>query len=358
MILNEDFIKLYEELSDLNESRADTQKLIDFAGDELASRFFAIKNRLKAPENDLYYWIKNKTPEELALALDKLENTKSNTQLRKDAVEGGELVCESDHWKVYHITTFEASQYYGRDTKWCITGINNWGDKYWNQYTRRGLQFYFLISKDNYDPRGTISKIALAIYPDGKKCEVYNQRDAVIPLAGIPHLDEINIPGVSLEDIENPIYCFDCEKPLNNDEIWLGVQNEAYCEECFKYTYFKCAECGRTFYKRYFIEDENENCFCHDCDSGFDLLNTATQGFYYKLDAPKLNIMGIAINANETLRRLINYLDTITTGDRRLIDVVIINNATGEIIYQSEDLSTITSSKIADDIKKALDASV
>ena len=56
-----DFIKLYEELSILNEAKADKQKLIDFAGPDLAARFEANKKKLKAPENDLYYWIKNKT---------------------------------------------------------------------------------------------------------------------------------------------------------------------------------------------------------------------------------------------------------------------------------------------------------
>lgn len=49
------FIDLYETLSSLEESKADTQRLIDFAGEDLAKRFEEIKQRLKAPENDLYY---------------------------------------------------------------------------------------------------------------------------------------------------------------------------------------------------------------------------------------------------------------------------------------------------------------
>lgn len=55
MFLNEEFMQIYEELTELNEAKADTQKLIDFAGEDLANRFLAVKNRLKAPENDLYY---------------------------------------------------------------------------------------------------------------------------------------------------------------------------------------------------------------------------------------------------------------------------------------------------------------
>ena len=62
--------KLYEEQTAfLMESKADTQNLINFAGVELASRFFSVKNKLKAPENDLYYWIKNKTVGDLTFIL-------------------------------------------------------------------------------------------------------------------------------------------------------------------------------------------------------------------------------------------------------------------------------------------------
>ena len=50
-----EFLELYEELSALNEGKVDTQRLVDFAGQELADRFLAIRNKLKSPENDLYY---------------------------------------------------------------------------------------------------------------------------------------------------------------------------------------------------------------------------------------------------------------------------------------------------------------
>ena len=166
MFLNKDFLNLYEEFSEINESKADTLKLVNFAGEDLANRFLAVKNRLTAPENDLYYWIKNKTPEELESAISSLENTRTKTQVKKELSEvGAELVDETEHWKVYHITTFEAAQKYGRDTKWCITGIDGYGDKYWKEYTEdAGVNFYFLITKGAYDPRGTDSKFALALY--------------------------------------------------------------------------------------------------------------------------------------------------------------------------------------------------
>jgi hypothetical protein len=40
------------------------------------------------------------------------------TQIKKEISENGaELIDETDLWKVYHITTYEAAQKYGRDTK-------------------------------------------------------------------------------------------------------------------------------------------------------------------------------------------------------------------------------------------------
>jgi hypothetical protein len=139
----------HSNVNNLFEAKADTQRLIDFAGEDIANRFLAVKDKLKSPENDLYYWIKNKTVDELKQAISAAENTKSNTQMKKDiADQGAELVADTAHWRVYHITTFAASQKYGRDTQWCITGVNNYGDKYWKDYTKRGVEFYFLITKD------------------------------------------------------------------------------------------------------------------------------------------------------------------------------------------------------------------
>jgi hypothetical protein len=173
----------------LTEAKADTQHLIDFAGEDIANRYLAIKNKLKAPENDLYYWIKNKTPEDLAQFITGIEGSKSKTQIKKDiADQGAELVCDTEHWKVYHITTFEASQKYGRDSQWCITGVNNYGDQYWRDYTSRGVKFYFAIAKQNYDPRGTDSKFAFAVYPAelDNNIELFDQQDNRAELEEIP----------------------------------------------------------------------------------------------------------------------------------------------------------------------------
>lgn len=92
-----EFLDLYNELSTLNEAKADAQRLVAFAGQKLADKFLAIRNKLKSPENDLYYWIKNKTPGELEAFIKEREATKSNTQLKKEVAEqGAELIEETD----------------------------------------------------------------------------------------------------------------------------------------------------------------------------------------------------------------------------------------------------------------------
>jgi flagellar hook-basal body complex protein FliE len=236
MFLNEEFLEIYEELSELNEAKADTQKLIDFAGEDLANRFLAIKNSLKGAEKDLYYWIKNKTVDELEQTVISAESAKANKQIAKEITDqGAKLVCTSEHWTVYHITSFEASQKYGRDTKWCITGVNNWGDIYWNEYKSKGVDFYFLITNDKYDPRGYDSKFALAIYPDGIHYEAFDQKDGQIILEDIKYIDEIKIPGVDLWSLDSlGVRCSVCNDFLFNGEENEDSFGEYYCDQCWE----------------------------------------------------------------------------------------------------------------------------
>ena len=58
----------------LEEAKEDQQRLIHFAGNSLAKRFFDLKNKngLKSPENDIYYWLK-KTPLELETRVTEIE---------------------------------------------------------------------------------------------------------------------------------------------------------------------------------------------------------------------------------------------------------------------------------------------
>lgn len=383
MFLNENFLQIWEELSELNEAKADTQKLIDFAGQELADRFLAVKNKLKSPENDLYYWIKNKSSEELEQAVDKAENTKSNTQVKKEVDQGAKLVCSSEHWNVYHITTFEASQKYGRDTKWCITGINNWGDRYWNEYTENGVQFYFLITKGEYDPRGKYSKIAIAAVEQttgGYSCEVFNQQDTHMLLNNIPYIEEIKIPGIDLSKIDNRVVCFECGIEVKPEEIFYGPHEEYYCKDCFDNTYFRCKKCNELDYAYIaYYEDEHGDKFCIDCydysyrsDKLNQLVDKITKNaeatgklskeditiFNYKVysEKPYMNFTGIATSKEDLHRRIINAISNNTRESTETTTVTIFSAVFGEVIYDKTGVSPNTTKEIDNAVDKFLDS--
>ena len=245
MFLNEEFIKLYEELSELNEAKADTQRLVDFAGEELANRFLAIKNRLKAPENDLYYWIKNRSPEELEKTVNRLETTKSKRAITRSVKnDGSTLICETAYWKVYHITTAEAAQLLGTDTEWCIANTSGMGEKRWREYTGQGFDFYFFISKVDYDPRGSHSKFALAILnvkEDGEfEYNLYDQKDIDgYYISDIPNKIGINIPGIilglgkSLDGWTGLVACTHCDALVPEDDAYW-IDDDMVCSDCYE----------------------------------------------------------------------------------------------------------------------------
>lgn len=264
MRLFEEF-KLYETMWDnLNQAKADTERLVTFAGQELADRFQAIKNKLKSPENDLYYWIKHKTPEELAQFVNEVEGSKSKTQVKRDiADKGAELIQETVHWLVYHITTFEAAQKYGRDTRWCITGIDGYGDHYWTLYKQQGCEFYFLIAKEDYDPRGYDSKFAVVQYKRSK-VEIFDQSDESVRRSEIPYVEEIDIPGVNIGDAMGSMYyCSSCGRDLGDDDSYALPDGDIYCEDCFWENCFVCEYCRDSGY----LED------AQPADVGYDTIN-------------------------------------------------------------------------------------
>ena len=150
------------------------------------------RKNLKSPQNDYYYWIKEKNVQG---AYDELNRLAVEQEKKKDSEkkskDGARLIYSDSNWKVYEITTYEASVKYGANTKWCISGSKRWsngayGRGYWEDYTSKGVKFYFFIGK------GT--KYAIAIYPNGTDFEIFDAQDnsiAYIPNA--PIIDEIKV---------------------------------------------------------------------------------------------------------------------------------------------------------------------
>lgn len=162
--------------------------------DHYSSLFLEMKPRLKSPYNDFYYWMRKSTPREFVTYMDRLEGDdfarKETTKRERD---GARLVYSDKDWKVYEITTYEASAKYGKGTKWCVTGSRKWangesGREYFDRYHNdKGIGFYYFIGANG-------EKYALSIYPDGKHYEIYNAEDLKVPfIPGAPQIDEIPV---------------------------------------------------------------------------------------------------------------------------------------------------------------------
>ena len=153
------------------------------------------RKSLKAPYNDYYYWIKQNDWNAFTKMIADQGEKKASKQREKD---GARLVYSDDNWKVYEITTYEASKKYGANTKWCISGSKRWanggnGTRFWNDYYENGIRFYFFINKD--------TKYALALYPDHKTFEIFDAQDNAISfIPNAPVIDEIKVDYFTKND--------------------------------------------------------------------------------------------------------------------------------------------------------------
>ena len=178
------------------ESKADQERFKEWIGEkgeDYFNLFTKFKQKIKYPQVDMYWWMKNSTPEEFIGFIDDIVSSdktdKDTIQKEKD---GARLVYQDKDWKVYEITNYEASAKYGKGTKWCISGSKRWsnggeGSKFFdNYYNHDGVRFYFFINGSD--------KWALAIYPDGKNYEIFNAQDVKVPyIPDAPVVDEINV---------------------------------------------------------------------------------------------------------------------------------------------------------------------
>ena len=161
-----------KEAFSLKESKQDEQRLIDYVGQDIANKFLTLKDKLKSPYNDIYYWLK-KNKQEL---VDYLDNYQSNREKDKQAKEEGAIYLgENDKYKVYEITSHQASCLYGKGTTWCITMEDA---SYYNSYIKKGARFFFFLGKDE--------KYALEYYPKTGLYRIYNKNDVVVYNVDLP----------------------------------------------------------------------------------------------------------------------------------------------------------------------------
>ena len=118
--------------------------------------FIKLANKGLLANTDIYNYT---TLDDLKNTLSQITDTKTKSEEKKDIKKGANRVFNEDKVLIYNITTSEASDMYGKNTKWCITGK----DSLFGFYNKIGVNFYFIIN-NNYKPTCPLNKIAVAVY--------------------------------------------------------------------------------------------------------------------------------------------------------------------------------------------------
>jgi hypothetical protein len=200
-------IKNRKQLESLTyEGKQDQEILNDFLGDDYYNKYQTIKNRISDPEyKDIYKLIK-KDPNEVK---DYIDNFKSNRDSVKAAKEGATKLYEDSDWVVYRITSYNSAKYYGKHTKWCISGNypghEGLGEKYFNNYIKDydlDGGYYFYINKHNPNDKYCVLK-----KQSGNIASIWNAKDTNIGDSlywddvDLPYVKEIGLNTAEQEDL-------------------------------------------------------------------------------------------------------------------------------------------------------------
>lgn len=248
----------------LLEGKRDQEILNNFLGDDYYSKYQAIKNKIKdADYKDIYKLVKK----DLDDVKDYIDNFQSKTSVKqKTKSSGSKLIYDKDGWKVYRITTYNAAQLYGKNTKWCITGRyaghEERGEEYFDKYIEtRKLDggYYFYISDDN-------DKYCLLKKKDGTIDSIWMANDERVTSANILKVrpDFPSVSGV-----------FEFNSKSNNKDEKKALLNKAIK---------KCSDDLKGYLDTY-----HENCSCENISVDG---NSASFNFKVKLFFSNTKING------------------------------------------------------------------
>ena len=212
------------------EAKKDLDDLKEHLGDDLFDDYMKIRNRIADSDWKNFEILKNKDPEEVR---DFVDNFQSESEKRKEAKKGAKKLYENSDWIVYKITTYPAAQYYGKNTKWCITGRypghEGRGEEYFNDYiSDNNLDggYYFYINKnDDYE------KYCVLQTNDGEINSIWNASDTNKGTSlsdldvKLPEIPEVNLHYYLEDDLEDLIrddYVDDVEEYLEENEVVIN----------------------------------------------------------------------------------------------------------------------------------------
>lgn len=142
-----------------------------------------------------------------------VDSYRSISEIIAEAKEGADLLYSDGNWEVYKVRTYAASKYYGKGTKWCISGNydghESRGEFYFNDYiSKKNLDggYYFYLSKSDPD-----RKYCLLQNKDGNPLSMWNARDDELDVnyeiddLELPYVKEIHLPDYRIDNLVNAI---------------------------------------------------------------------------------------------------------------------------------------------------------
>lgn len=145
------------------------------------------KSRQRLQKKDIYGYDE---AEEVRDAVNAIGLSKRE-KFKKQKYEGTDNLYEDERFVLLHIMSKSSSCHYGRGTRWCITMSNQ---DYFEDYTRKGYLFYFLIDKKG-SSYGDNNKTAFAINPRDGDTEIYDEDDNEISLSDLVQNNETTVAG-------------------------------------------------------------------------------------------------------------------------------------------------------------------
>jgi len=104
----------------------------------------------------------------LAVVKNIIQEIKTNKEKEKEAKSQVEKIYEDDTYLIVKPNTYEASCYYGANTKWCTASSS--GSREFTKYTNEGDLYYFINKR-------TPTKMALFKEKDSNSKEIFDERD-------------------------------------------------------------------------------------------------------------------------------------------------------------------------------------
>lgn len=133
------------------------------------------QNQDRMEEKDIYKY----NISQLQQAMDKLglSSRKKKQKKKEEAIEGSEIVWDDDEMFAVRPYDENASCYYGKSTRWCISATES--HNYFDQYTRDGKAFV-MVRMENLPEDHDNRRIALVYDIDGDFDEAYDAPDEAI----------------------------------------------------------------------------------------------------------------------------------------------------------------------------------